>query len=244
FMTGILVLLLAGPVSALLAVSIIGIAVIPFALAALVVAGLVGRVGVLRWLGNTVMPSDEPSSRSQGLRAFVIGFVLVTLTYMVPVLGFVAWALFGVFGLGAAVLAFLTAWRREHPKVEKPPRAPKTAPVAPPPQEPLPSGGYAYSAPAAPSAPAFAQATGFGSGPATFAGPEATEWQPPSEPAGAATFASGGAGAAAAAMPGLSTAELAMFPRAPFLDRAAAFVIDVVLVLFVVQLLDRPLRYG
>ena len=137
-------LLLAGPVSALLAVSIIGIAVIPFALAALVVAGLVGRVGVLRWLGNTVMPSDEPKSRLQGFRAFAIGFVLVTFTYMVPVLGLVAWALFGVLGLGAAVLAFMAAWRREHPKVEKPARRPKVAPVVAPPQEPLPSGGYAY----------------------------------------------------------------------------------------------------
>ena len=239
FMTGLLVLLLAGPVSALLAVSIIGIAVIPFALAALVVAGLVGRVGVLRWLGYTVWPSEAPNDRTQGLRAFAVGFVLVTLIYMVPVLGLVAWALFGVLGLGAAVLAFLTAWRREHPKVEKPAKTPKVTPVAAPPQEPLPSGGYAYSAPAA---PAFTPATGFGSGPATYAGPEATDWQPPAEPAGAATFASAG-GAAAATMPSLSNAELAQFPRAAFLDRAAAFVIDVVLVLFVVNLLDNSFRY-
>ena len=244
FMTGLLVLLLAGPVSALLAVSIIGIAVIPFALAALVVAGLVGRVGVLRWLGQTVFPSDEPNSRLQGLRAFAIGFVLVTLIYMVPLLGIVAWALFGVLGMGAAVLAFMTAWRREHPKVEKPAKAPKVASVAPP-SQPQPSGGYAYGAPAA---PAFAQATGFGSGPATFAGPEASEpsaWQatPPMEPPAAPAFA-GSAGAAAAAMPTASNAELALFPRAAFLDRAAAFVIDVVLVLFVVQLFDRPYRYG
>lgn len=241
FMTGLLVLLLAGPVSALLAVSIIGIAVIPFALAALVVAGFVGRVGVLRWLGNTVMPSADPNSRTQGLRAFAIGFVLVTLTYMIPLLGFVAWALFGVLGLGAAVLAFLTAWRREHPKVEKPKRVPKTAPLGTP-QEPLPSGGFAYAAPAA---PVFAQNTGFGSGPATFAGPEASggnDWQTPIDPAGTAAFA--GAGAAAASLPLSSTTELAMFPRAAFLDRAAAFVIDVVLVLFVAQMLERPMRYG
>ncbi|HUR22076.1 MAG TPA: RDD family protein [Vicinamibacterales bacterium] len=240
FMTGLLVLLLAGPVSALLAVSIIGIAVIPFALAALVVAGFVGRVGVLRWLGHTVMPGDEPNSRVQGLRAFAMGFVLVTLIYMVPVLGIVAWALFGVLGVGAAVLAFHAAWRREHPKVEKAPRAPKTVHVPPPPPEPLPSGGYAYSAPAA---PAFAQATAFGSGPATFAGPEVpgSDWHPPLEPA--AAFATGG-GVAAATLHSGSNAELALFPRAAFLDRAAAFVIDVVLVLFVVQLLERPTRYG
>jgi uncharacterized RDD family membrane protein YckC len=45
-------------------------------------------------------------------------------------------------------------------------------------------------------------------------------------------------------MPTASTAELATFPRAAFLDRAAAFVIDVVLVLFVAELLERPMRYG
>ncbi|MEO6223877.1 MAG: RDD family protein, partial [Vicinamibacterales bacterium] len=242
FMTGLLVLLLAGPVSALLAVSIIGIAVIPFALAALVVAGLVGRVGVLRWLGNTVLPSDDATSRVQGLRAFAIGFALVTLTYMVPLLGLVAWALFGLLGLGAAVLAFLMAWRREHPRVEKPARVRRGAAAATPPQEPLPSAGYAYAAPAA---AAFSQNAGFGSGPATFAGPEATGWQAPADstdPEGAASFAVGG-GAAAAAIPNAFTSDLALFPRAAFLDRAAAFVIDVVLVLFVSRLLDQSSRY-
>ena len=244
FMTGLLVLLLAGPVSALLAVSIIGIAVIPFALAALVVAGLVGRVGVLRAIGNTVMRPDEPASRSQGLRSFVIGFALVTLTYMVPLLGFVAWALFGVLGLGAAVLAFLTAWRREHPKVEKAPRFRKSAPLPTPPAEPAPSGGFAFAAPAAPvvtQAPAFdAGPTSMGDEPADSGG-----WQPTidtaSGPAGAASFAAGG-GAAAAAIPGF-VSNLASFPRAAFLDRAAAFVIDVVLLLFVSEIFDRQSMY-
>ena len=35
--------------------------------------------------------------------------------YMVPVLGFMAWALVGVTGLGAAALAFTSAYRRENP---------------------------------------------------------------------------------------------------------------------------------
>jgi uncharacterized RDD family membrane protein YckC len=208
FMTGLLVLLLAGPVSALLAVSIIGIAVIPFALAALVVAGIVGRVGVLRWIGNTVMTPDDPHNRLQGLRSFLMGFALVTITYMVPILGLMAWALFGVLGLGASVLAFMTAWRREHPKVEKPARAPLAVPEPEPPVAPAGTGGYAYAAP------------GFGAGPASFAGPVADAWQPAPEPA-----------------PAPSASELALFPRAAFLDRAAAFAIDVVLVVFVLRLL-------
>ena len=51
-------------------------------------------------------------------------------------LNMLLFGLFGVLGLGAAVLAFLTAWRREHPKVEKPARAPKNVHVTPPPPEP------------------------------------------------------------------------------------------------------------
>lgn len=115
FLVGLLVLLLWAPISALLAVSIVGIIVIPFFLSALVVAAVVGRVGVARWIGNSLIAPDDPSSRVLALRSFVFGFALLTLTYMVPVLGFVAWGLVGVFGLGAAVMAFLSAWRKESP---------------------------------------------------------------------------------------------------------------------------------
>lgn len=116
FLVGLLVLLLWAPITALLAVSVIGIIVIPFFLCALVVAAIVGRVAVIRWIGDSLIASDDPSSRLLALRSFVIGFVLLTLVYMVPVLGFVAWGLVGVFGLGAAVIAFLSAWRKEAPR--------------------------------------------------------------------------------------------------------------------------------
>jgi uncharacterized RDD family membrane protein YckC len=52
---------------------------------------------------------------------------------MVPVLGFVTWTMMGVFGLGASMLAFLAAYRQEHPLPT--PREPITqavpAPVVP-----------------------------------------------------------------------------------------------------------------
>ncbi len=242
FMTGLLVLLLAGPVSALLAVSIIGIAVIPFGLAALVVAGFVGRVGVLRAIGNTVLPPEEPGDRLLGLRSFLIGFVVVTLVYWVPVLGLMAWALLGVLGLGAAVLAFLAAWRREYPRQERPARGPKVAPppVPPPPAPappppPEPAGGYAYSTPAE---PVRAQSPGFGSGPATFAGPGADAGHQAEVPAGAIPLGGG-----VAAMPHGAASELLSFPRATFLDRAAALLIDVVLVMFIAQVLHPMFFY-
>ena len=35
------------------------------------------------------------------MRSFVIGFAVMCLAYMVPILGFIAWTTVGVFGLGA-----------------------------------------------------------------------------------------------------------------------------------------------
>jgi uncharacterized RDD family membrane protein YckC len=73
------------------------------------------------------------------------------IAYMIPVLGFVTWALAGVFGLGASTLAFMSAYRRENPK---PPRKIKVAPMEPPPPAPAPAGpspSVAYAAPAPPA---------------------------------------------------------------------------------------------
>jgi len=114
FGVGLLVLLLIGPVSVLLAVSVIGIAVVPLLLCALLVAWVIGKVAGARWIGMSVLPFS-PENRAQTIAAFVIGFVLITAAYMVPLLGFVTWTMMGVLGLGASALAFVAAYRRENP---------------------------------------------------------------------------------------------------------------------------------
>lgn len=149
FLVGLLVLLLAGPLCVLLAISVIGIAVIPFLLCAVVIAALIGRVGFARWIGISLVHESE-ETRGQGLRSFVIGSAVMCGAYMVPVLGFVVWALAGVFGLGAAAIAFFAAYRRENPKRPKkirtaitpqpePTPEPAAAPLAPPPASPVAS---------------------------------------------------------------------------------------------------------
>jgi len=132
FVVGLMVLLLAGPVCLLLIVSVIGIAVVPFVICALFVGWIVGKVGVMRWIGGSILPQD-PESTGQSLRSFTIGFGALCLVYMVPVVGFVAWTLVGVFGLGAATLAFMTAYRQENPVP-----APRQPPFGPPPVAPPP----------------------------------------------------------------------------------------------------------
>jgi uncharacterized RDD family membrane protein YckC len=129
FLVGLLVLLLIGPMSVILAASVIGIAVLPFVVCALAIAWIVGRVAVTVRIGDSLVGQQLPETRLQAVRSFVIGFVVVCLAYMVPVLGFVVWAMIGVLGLGAASLAFISAFRRENPAPPKP--DPVAAPVAP-----------------------------------------------------------------------------------------------------------------
>ncbi len=131
FFAGLLVMLLIGPICVLLAVSVIGIVVIPFLLCALVAAGILGRIGFTRWIGMSIVHQDDPADRSQSMRSFLIGSALMCVTYMIPFIGILLWVLAGVFGLGAATLAFYSSYRRENPK------PPKPAPVVPPPAPPL-----------------------------------------------------------------------------------------------------------
>ena len=198
FAVGLLVLLLTGPVCVLLAVSVVGLAVVPFVLAALFIGAIVGKIGVARWIGTSVMPQESHESRLQSVRSFVIGFAVICLAYMIPVLGFVAWTLVGVLGLGAATLAFISAYRRENPAPL--PRTPPSIPPAPPP--PQSQEEYAATSSVDAEAPAIA-------------------FTPP---------------VTSAAPPG--PADLASFPHAAFLDRLAAFVLDVILVVITAQVLD------
>lgn len=113
---GLLVLLLIGPVAVVLAVSVVGLIVIPFLFCAVLLAGLVGRVAVARWMGNRIVAEDDPESWLQGSRSVLIGALLIGVVYLVPVLGFVTWTVLGVFGLGAAAAVIVDTLQRENPR--------------------------------------------------------------------------------------------------------------------------------
>jgi uncharacterized RDD family membrane protein YckC len=203
FLIGLLVLLATGPVALVLMLSVIGIVVIPFALCALLLAGLAGKVAAVRWIGANLIGEDEAPTHLQATRSLVVGFVLVCLIYMVPILGMIAWVSLGVLGLGAATLAFSSGLRRENPAPPRP--SPPPVPFAPP---PLDSGTLPSGSPAPDS----------GSG----------------APAGAASAAAGGI-------------DMTSLPRATFLNRLAALILDFLLVLLTFGLLgglddDQPGR--
>jgi uncharacterized RDD family membrane protein YckC len=185
-LVGLLVLLLAGPASFLLAVTVIGLAIVPFLWAALAAAGLLGSVAVSRWIGDTILRPDLPESRLQAARSLVLGFAVICLAFMVPVLGLVSWASLGILGLGAAALSFADGLRQENPTLAGMPSAQ--------------AGGI-------PDAPGAAAA----------------------DSVNPAKIAPGGATA---------PMDLALFPRAAFLARTGAFVLDFLLVAIIYGLLD------
>ena len=119
-LAALLTVLLAPVAMILLAVTGVGIAVIPFLAAGLFFAALFGKAVMLAWIGrrfSKFIGTDHPAL------ATLIGGVIVLLLYTVPVLGFVLYKLLGWIGLGVVVYTLLLGMKREKPPV---------APLVPP----------------------------------------------------------------------------------------------------------------
>jgi hypothetical protein len=69
-----------------------------------------------------VVPEDEDAGRIRAILSLLIGFAVLTIAYMIPVLGFITWAVTGAIGLGGAATAFRANLRREHPPRVRPPQ--------------------------------------------------------------------------------------------------------------------------
>jgi uncharacterized RDD family membrane protein YckC len=212
FLGGLLVLLLSVPVLAIVAASVIGLAVVPILLCALVALAFVGKVAVARAIGRAILRPASPDRRLQAFATFVVGFGVLVLAYMVPVLGFATWALTSVLGLGAAFATSRTYLRRERP-----------APAAAPAGEAVFSGvGPAADGVSRPAVPTDVPAS---PGVAMDARPI-----PPAEPP--------------APPPAVLHEGLARYPRGTFLDRAAAFALDCILVAIINAIMDMEHREG
>ena len=222
FAAGLLVLLLSGPVVTLLAVSIIGTAIVPVVMLGMFAAWLVGSIAVARWIGTSLIAQDDPESRGESTRSLLIGFAVKVVAYMIPVVGITVWSLAGVLGLGAATLAFVGAFRAENPR-----RTPPVMPPPPPPSGPGDPADWSRSSAAA-SASAAAMPP---SGP-----PESgtDDWPVHEEPPRGDTLRD----------TPLPPIDLRRFPRGAFLERLAALTLDAILVAIVNGVLDLTNRDG
>ena len=129
FLLGLLTKLFVPLVFLILAVTVIGLVVVPFILVALILGGIVGKVAVLEWLGLKIARQFGVQAIQKPLAGFLVGTIIVTLLYLVPVLGLLTFFVLSLWGLGAAVLAAVGGLRRELPER---PAAPAPGAAGPP----------------------------------------------------------------------------------------------------------------
>jgi hypothetical protein len=113
FFTGFLALILFGPLLILLAVTGIGVLIIPFLFCAMIVAFLFGKVAVYRYAGQQLVRPMNSAVTQSALVTLLAGTVIFYLLYTVPVVGFVVWGVAGLWGLGAVLMAAVRSFRRE-----------------------------------------------------------------------------------------------------------------------------------
>lgn len=220
FLTGLLVLVLIGPVGLLLAATVIGVIVVPFALCGLLVAWLIGKAGVLRWLGMRIAPeprdADGTAPRTVVLRSLLFGAAIVTIAYTIPIVGFLTWGVGGIMALGTAVLTIRDGYRRENPYT---PRMFTRRNGTSPQPAPEPAASVATE-------PLVASTT-TGATASVITEPPAMSYQ--TDPS-SATFTPPPPMPAAPALTG--------FPPATFLERLAAFALDLIVVVIGARALD------
>jgi uncharacterized RDD family membrane protein YckC len=196
----------------------VGIVVVPFVIAALVLGFLVGKVAILEWLGFKIGRSFGAGT-VKAPTALLLGPLVVTLLYVVPVLGMLTFLVISVWGLGTAVMAAFAGFRRELPR--------KPAPSAPPEWVPpvSPTGATPTPAPSA----AFERTPPENAVPPVEpASPNPGETIPPLAPHVAA------AGVA------MGLPDALAYPKASFWERLGAGFLDIVLVSILARVVGGP----
>jgi len=202
FFLGLLTKLLVPFLYLILAATGVGLIVTPFIWVALLLCVIVGKVALMQWLGSRI-GGHFGSGFQKPLVAFLLGILLITLLYMVPVVGLLTFILLGVWGLGCGVSTAFARLRREMPD----------KPVAPPPQfTAAPTSTMAPPAVNAGVAPMTETA-------ATSETSAAFGTVPPGTPQSAPS---------ASASPVFPAA--ASFPKAGFWERVCAAILDIILI--------------
>jgi len=131
FAVGILVKLAVPILCLMLPLTIVGIVLVPFLIVAAFLTALVGKTALLECFGGKIGGAFGMSAGQRPLAAFLIGAIFITLLYMVPVMGLLAFCILGCWGIGAGVTAIGAAMRSSCPP-------PPAATVVPPPASSAP----------------------------------------------------------------------------------------------------------
>ncbi len=146
FLMGLLTKLLLPLVFVVLAMTGIGMVVIPIIMAAVFVGGMIGKVALFEYIGGTIFRAFGVTV-ARPVLALLAGFVLITLFYMVPIISLLVYSLLSLWAIGVVVTATFSSMRRETP-----PRTPPTfSPTGTPPpgatgSAPMPATNFTASA--------------------------------------------------------------------------------------------------
>jgi len=113
FLVGLLTKVFLAVIILILAATVVGLLVVPFLLAALAFGLIVGKAAILEYLGGKIGRLSGMELLQKPLAAFLLGAVLITLLYMIPLIGFLTFGVISLWGLGAAVSAAFAGMRRE-----------------------------------------------------------------------------------------------------------------------------------
>lgn len=216
-LAALLAMLLSPLLIVLLAITGVGIVLIPFLAMALFFAGLFGKAAVLAWLGRRVTKLFGDGAYSHAVFTVLIGGVITMLLYTIPVGGFIIRTIFGFLGTGAVIYALALAMKSSRP--------PKPAPVARTTPPPAPAAATTF----VPPATMPAQSAGFGAVTAPADVPPSVV--PPVAEAVPPVYGA----APVAAVPPLVAATL---PRAGFWIRVAAAFLDFLMIAVALSVLS------
>jgi uncharacterized RDD family membrane protein YckC len=214
----------------LLCVTVIGIAAVPFVVAALFCMSLFGKAVMLAWLGGRIT-GRKPGPAGHPAVAVLIGGAVVLVLYVVPIVGFLVYKLLGFFGFGAVLYTLVLRVRARRAGGNSQPAfagASAGSVGSPPPNNSAAMAGPGWTASAAPAAGAAAAAAAAAATPNAAA--DASASGPP-------PFASAPAAPPPPAAASTSPQITAAMPRAGFWVRMGALFLDVLLVGFATSLL-------
>ena len=106
----LLALILTPVLTMVLLVTVIGVALVPFFWIALFIAGLFGKAVILAALGRRLTRFMGTSNAVADYAiAVAVGGAIFLVLYLIPVIGFIAYKLLGILGLGVVVYTILLA---------------------------------------------------------------------------------------------------------------------------------------
>lgn len=105
----------------LLVITLVGIIAVPFVGLALMTAAWFGKLIMLAWLGKRLLQLFKPADATQSVAAYwalatVVGGLVVTLLYTIPVVGFIAYKGLQFVGFGVVLYVLLLMFQKPRVK--------------------------------------------------------------------------------------------------------------------------------